>query len=390
MIPCNHQWRPLTDNPVGAQQGERHTVWSRLGWCRIGTATLVFFVGSFLDLASAQQDNSAEQIIDQMNANTITVVTGSPTLAYFSFAYDLATVLNNGDDLRILPVVSQGAFQNVRDVRYLHGVDLGFTQTNILGYFRRNGEIPDIADKLVYIAKLCNEEIHVVVHSNITSLEQLRGRKVNFNTPGSGTQLSAREIFDRLKIPVEEVNYRQNDGLEKLKNGDIAATVLTSGKPSDAVTPLRASDGYRILPIPWSDALPSEYLPANLTHEDYPDLIAPGETVDTIATGTILFAYNWAKDTDRYRRIEKFVNAFFSKLDELQKPPRHPKWRDTNLAATFPGWKRFEGAEVWLAAARDQATSVAARPNSLSETDRARLFEDFLKWSQSQGTSASP
>jgi len=364
------------------------TVWSRLDGRRIVAATLAFFAGALLDPARAQQGSSA--IIEQMNANTITIVSGSPSLAYFAFAYDLATVLNDGDDLRILPVVSQGAFQNIRDVRYLHGVDLGFAQTNILGYYRRTGEIPDIADKLVYIAKLCNEEIHVIARSDITSLQQLRGRKVNFNTPGSGTQLSAHDIFGRLKVPVEEVNYRQNDGLEKLKNGEIAATVLTSGKPSDVVTPLKASDGYRILPIPWSDGMPSDYLPATLTHEDYPNLIAPGETVETIASGTILFAYNWPKDSDRYRRIDKFVNAFFSRLVELQKPPRHPKWRDTNLATTFPGWRRFEGAEEWLAATREQGTTVAAgRTKSLSETERNRLFEDFLKWSQSQGPGAN-
>jgi uncharacterized protein len=367
-------------------------VGSRLDWWRIIAATLAFFVGPFLDPARAQQGNSA--VIEQMNANTITVVTGSPSLAYFTFAYDLATVLNNGDELRILPVVSQGAFQNIRDVRYLHGVDLGFAQTNILGYYRRTGEIPDIADKIVYIAKLCNEEIHVIVRSDITSLEQLRGRKVNFNTPGSGTQLSAHDIFGRLKIPVEEVNYRQNDGLEKLKNGEIAATVLTSGKPADVVTPLKASDGYRILPIRWSDSLPSDYLPAILTHDDYPNLIAPGQTIETIATGTVLFAYNWPKDSDRYRRIDKFVNAFFSRLAELQKPPRHPKWRETNLAATIPGWKRFEGAEEWLAAAREQerTTAAAGRSKPLNESDRDRLFEEFLKWSQSQGqrTGANP
>ena len=84
------------------------------------------------------------------------------------------------------------------------------------------------------------------------------------------------------------------------------------------------------------------------------------------------------------------MNAFFSKLPELQKPPRHPKWRETNLAATFPGWKRFEGAEEWLAAARQLRTSDAGGTNKqLSESDRNRLFEDFLKWNESQGTGAS-
>jgi len=332
-------------------------------WRRIAATTLctlaALAVAALVAPSLAQQGGgydrtpkgAAERLLaDRMNANTLTIVTGSPPLAYSVFGYDLAAVLNDGDELRILPIVSQGAFQNVRDVRYLRGVDLGFAQTNILGYYRRTGEIPNISDRMVYITKICNEEIHVVVKSDITSLEQLQGRKVNFNTAGSGTQLSARDIFERFGVKVEEVNMRQSDGLEKLKSGEIVATVLTSGKPADALAGLKASDGYRILPVPFTKPLQADYLPSILTHEDYPNLIAPGQSVDTIATGTILFAYNWAKNTDRYRRIDKFVKAFFPRIAEFQKPPRHRKWRDTYLGAVVPGWKRFEGAEEWLKA----------------------------------------
>ena len=85
-----------------------------------------------------QQDRSAKGVAERMNANTLTVVTGSPSLAYAVFD-DLAAVLNDGDELRILPVISQVSFQNVRDVRYLYGVDIGSAQTNILGHYRRIG-----------------------------------------------------------------------------------------------------------------------------------------------------------------------------------------------------------------------------------------------------------
>jgi len=334
-------------------------------------------------------------IAERMNANTITVVTSDPPLAYASFGYDLAAVLNSGDELRILPIVSKGAYQNVRDVRFLRGVDLGFAQTNILGYYRRTGEIGDVADKLVYILKICNEEFHFIVRSDISSLEQLRGKKVNFSTPGSGNQLSLRDIFRRLGISVVEVNFVPSDGLEKLKNGEITATVMTSGKPAPLVAGLKASDGYRIVPVPFVNALQDDYLPSTLTHDDYPDLIAPGQTVETLASGTILFAYNWPKNSERYRRIDKFVQAFFSKFSEFQKPPRHEKWRQTNLAATIPGWKRFEGAEEWLVTNRDALQSItqeqfehflidrriaADRARTMSESDRNQMFEEFMKW----------
>src|SRR6202008_224259 len=137
-------------------------------------------------------------------------------------------------------VISQGAFQNIRDVRFLKGVDLGFTATNYLGQYRRSGEIGDLTDKIVYIARISNDHIHVLTRSNITSLEQLRGQTVNFNSKGSGSQLSAQDIFRALKINVEEVNLGPADAFEKLKNGEIAATILTSAAPASAIASLKA------------------------------------------------------------------------------------------------------------------------------------------------------
>ena len=134
---------------------------------------------------------------------------------------------------------------------------------------------------------------------------------MNFSDVGSGTQLSTRDIFERLGIKAEEVNMGQDDALEKLKSGEIAATILIAGKPAGSMAKLKAADGFRILPIAFDKPLQDDYLPATLTTEDYPGLIAPGEKVETVAVGAVLIAFNWPKGTDRYRRIQKFVEQFF-------------------------------------------------------------------------------
>ena len=327
-------------------------------------------------------------ISERMNANTLTVVTGTPSGIFSTFGADLSAVLNDGDELRLLGVTSQGAYQNVRDVRFLRGIDLGFTITNILGQYRRTGEIGDLSDKIVYISRISNDEIHVVTRSNITSFEQLRGLKVNFSTKGSGNQLSAQDIVRALNVDVEEVNLGPPDAFEKLKNGEIAATILTTGRPAPLIASLKASDGYRLIPIPFVKSLIDDYLPARLTSTDYPNLIPPGQTVDTIAAASVLIAYNWPKGSDRYRRVDKFVKAFFTKFDEFKKPPRHPSWRDANLAATIPGWRRFEGVEEMLAKDREQILTTQQqqskqvlddRQNGWPPTDR-KLYEEFLRW----------
>src|SRR4051812_34903789 len=336
---------------------------------------------------------------ERLNSNTIAIISGNLNATYVTIAYDLSAVLDDGDEFRVLPVIGKGGGQNIKDVRFLKGVDLGITQSNLLGYYKRNNEIGPIDDKIVYIAKLFNEEMHLVVRadSGITSIEQLAGRKVNFSDVGSGTQLSTRDVFERLGIKAEELNMGQNDALEKLKSGEIAATILIAGKPAGAMTKAKAADGFRILPIAYPKALQDDYLPTTLTNEDYPGLIAPGQKVETIAVGAVLIAFNWPKGTDRYRRIQKFVDTFFPRLAEFQNPPRHPKWHEANLAAVLPGWKRFEGAEEWLRAHAVVSDADRGRfenflairqqqaePASLSTGERDQLFQEFMKWTKAR------
>jgi hypothetical protein len=187
------------------------------------------------------------------------------------------------------------------------------------------------------------------------------------------------------------VNMGQADAFEALKRGEIAATILIAGKPAGSMAKLKAQDGFRILPVAFEKPLQTEYLPATLTNEDYPGLIAPGQKVETIAVGAVLVAFNWPKNTDRYRRIQKFVDNFFPRLAEFQKAPRHPKWKEANLAAVLPGWKRFEGAEEWLRrngtvaqGEREQFSEFLAgrreKAVSLPSEERDRLFQEFLAW----------
>jgi uncharacterized protein len=336
---------------------------------------------------------------ERLNANTISIISGNPNATYLTIAYDLSDVLDDGDNFRILPVIGKGGGQNIRDVRFLKGIDLGITQSIILNEYRASNEIGNIDDKIAYIAKLFNEEMHVVVRadSGIDSIEQLDGKKVNFSDIGSGSQLSARDVFRRLGVAPVEVNMGQGDALEKLKTGELAATILIAGKPTGAMGKLRAADGFRFLPVPFAKPLQADYLPAVLGHADYPGMVEAGHDVNTIAVSAVLIAYNWPRDSDRYRRIAKFIDQFFPKLAELQKPPHHPKWRETNLAAVLPGWNRFPAADEWLkqhltaqpavAGVREQFDQFLAGRRAFGETadptntaDRDRLFQEFLQW----------
>ena len=84
-----------------------------------------------------------------------------------------------------------------------------------------------------------------------------------------------------------------------------------------------------------------------------------------------------------------FVDVFFSKFSELQKPPRHPLWKTVNLAATIPGWTRFAAAEEWLVnwragQAKNEAELfkefISEQPERKLTEPREQLFRDFVIW----------
>ena len=128
--------------------------------------------------------------------------------------------------------------------------------------------------------------------------------------------------------------------------------------------------------------------------KDYPSLIAEGQKVNTIAVPAVLAVFNWPKGSDRYRRVERFVERLFAKWDSFRVAPRHPKWRDVNLAATVPGWTRWSVAEQIFERMRDSEEALSRDFQSFlgkggintpqSEADRDALFREFLQWRDQQ------
>jgi TRAP transporter TAXI family solute receptor len=379
----------------------------------VPTALAVLLAGAFLSssIAAAQTAQlqpprttqaappERDDFVNRLNGNTVTIVSGNPNGSYLTVAYDISAVLDSGDELRILPVIGKGGGQNVKDILYLRGVDMGITQSNILRYFNESGEVGrNIDNRMRYIARLFNEEMHVLVRPEYNTLQDLRGKKVNFSDIGSGTQTTSKLIFKDLKIPVQEVNMGQGDAFEALKKGEIDATILIAGKPTGAFAKLAPNPAYKLIPVPYTPELFEHYLPTKLTNDDYPGMIPKDQPIDTIAVSAVLAVFNWAPNTDRYRRVAKFTEAFFANFEKFLEKPRHPKWKEVNLAAELPGWTRFGAAQEILERQKDpngkSADLKEAFEQFLTKTGdvkpnkarREELFAKFLEWQKTQET----
>lgn len=333
---------------------------------------------------------------DKLNANTITVMTGTIGGTYVQFGADLASVLDEGDQLRVLPIVGRGSVQSIADILFLKGVDLGIMRADTLDYLERKAVTGNIRGQFAYITKLYNEEMHVVARTSVKSLADLNGKRVGVDLPNGGTFVTAITIFERLGIKPTYAFIEQRVAYEKLKRGELDAVVAVQGSPSKAVGMVKG-DNLHLVPIPYSEPLQGDYLPSELRAEDYPSLIPPGGRIDTVAVPAILAAYNWSPKNERYAKVEHFVKIFFDRLKSLQQPPFHPKWKEVVLSAPLKGWTRFPAAQEWLdrnaTVASDsrqrfeQFMGAQARDtggqDSKTEDDTA-LYQQFLKWKESQ------
>jgi TRAP-type uncharacterized transport system substrate-binding protein len=364
--------------------------------------TLLFTVPAVAQAVpkSLQEGGSESVLKERKNAWTVGVAGGLLEGTYMRFADELAKVLDDGSNLRVLPIVSYGAASNLDDLLYLRGVDVAITQSDVFEYFRTQRKTPNLDKRIHYIIRLPISELHILARTDIKSMEDLRGKKVNFGPAGTGASLTGPIVFQRLGIEVEPVMIDNPSALQKLRSGEVAALVRAVGKPVDFFTKIPANSGFHFVPIPFSKLFADYYSLGELTNKDYPTLVPEGETVDTVAVPAVLAVYNWQKGNDRYRRVERFIDNLFGKWSRFQQPPFHPKWRDINLAATVPGWTRFSVADHMLAkvAGRPSADpqdlsrdfqaflTQSDQPAPRSQTERDALFREFLMWREKQGS----
>ncbi len=339
-------------------------------------------------------------LANQLNANTVSLMTGSFGSTYAQVGADLASVLDNGTALRILPVMGRGSVQAVSDILLLRGVDAGIVRKDTLSYLDRKDFAKDIRNQFVYVAKMFNEEMHVLAPRTIASMKDLDGKTVVVDLPDSSTFVTAINVFDRLGIRPHLIYQEPRLAVDMLRKGEVDAIVAIEGKPLQWLNQINDRN-LHLVPVEYAKPLQEEYLPSKLGSADYPGLVAEGSYVETVAAEAVLASYNWAPNSDRYRRLSLLVDTMFDKVAQLQRPPFHPKWKEMAPRATVSGWTRFKAAQEWLdrnmplpagaAAASGAAPSapfvapVATPAAALAPQDRDPLYREFLEWRAGRG-----
>ncbi len=253
---------------------------------------------------------------------------------------------------------------------------------------------PDWPKRVLLVAPLTPEIIEVVASKEVKSLNDLAGKSISFGDPDGTTGISAKLLFSRLGVNVEPVYEPLADGLAALTAGKRDAVVVLGAKESHALDVFGDDHRYHLVAIPWSAPLEQVYAPARVAAADRPNLIAPNDSVETVAAPMALVALDAPAGSPRADAAGRIARAFFDNYESILTAERDEHWREVNLAAgasvSNADWPRLPAAQGWiddhktsadssLDAFRASAKAAEANGGPKAE-DSDRLYDGLTRW----------
>ena len=182
--------------------------------------------------------------------------TGGTSGTYYGFSGVIANVLNEklSDTLK-LKVESTGASKANIQMLASGDADIAIVQNDVMSYAYTGTDLFDGTAPITSFSAVAScypEYVQILAKKDITSIEQLAGKKVSVGDAGSGTEFNARQILAAYNLSFDDIkvsNQSFADSADSLKNGTIDAAFVVAGYPTTAISELASTYNFNLLPI---------------------------------------------------------------------------------------------------------------------------------------------
>lgn len=284
------------------------------------------------------------------------IATGGTGGTYYPLGGMLAQLISNQVDLgdKKLSATAETGNASVANAKLLGKGDIesAFVAADILdaAYNGRAQFDGQPVENIRALGSLYPETVQLVTRtdSKIAQFADLKGKSVSSGSPGSGQWQLLGDLLKASGLTrddIKEDHSSFSQSVEKLKDGNLVASLITAGTPTSSVTELANGHSVTIVPLAGEnvDALLKKQpyyakftLPAN-TYK------GQAEPVDTIAVRAI-----WATHADLPDDIAyAVVKALYENTETLGKV--HPKGKEIDLKSALesisvplhPGAEKF-------------------------------------------------
>lgn len=253
----------------------------------------------------------------------ITLASGGTSGTYYGFSGAVASRLNEvlNNDLKI-NVISTGASKANAQMIDSNDAQIAIIQNDVMDYAYKAtdmfaGQQP--MTTFSAIASVYPESIQIIANKSITSIDQLKGKRVSVGDAGSGTEFNTKQILEAYGMDIEKDIVKNNqsfaDSCDSLKNGTLDAAFITAGHPTVAVTELATNFDFNILPVDAAHAATlmnkyKFYAKVNIEKNSYTVLTSDVPTVAVMAT----YIANNNLDEEI---VYKFTKSLFEEKDNI-------------------------------------------------------------------------
>ncbi|MGN0994067.1 MAG: TAXI family TRAP transporter solute-binding subunit [Butyricicoccus sp.] len=217
---------------------------------------------------------------------SLTLATGGDSGTYYAVGGVLGTTLSPKLELSTVAAVTSGASKANIQMIDMKEADLAIVQNDVMTYAVNGTDLfeGEKYESFSAVASLYAETCQIIATSDITSIEDLKGKTVSVGDAGSGTEFNARQIFEAYGMSFDDINVVNlsfGDSASAMKDGKVDAFFVTAGHPTTAVVELCTTKDVNVLPI--DDAHAAALI------EKYPyytQVTIPGGTYSTVPEDT--------------------------------------------------------------------------------------------------------
>lgn len=270
---------------------------------------------------------------------SLKMATGGTTGTYYAYSGAVSQVLASKLNNVSFDVQSTGASKANIYLVADKEADIAIVQNDVMYYaskgidlFEGEGAVEGFSAMAGCYAEVCQ----IVSKSDITSIEDLRGKRVSVGDIGSGCEFNARQILDAYGMSFDDIqvnNLSFGDSATALKDAKIDAFFCVAGAPTTAIVELATSNSINILRIDdeHADKLIADY--PFYTKFDVPGGAYKG--VDSnVQTVAVVATYIVSNDLDD-KLVYDMTKALFENADEIAKA--HPKGAELNAEYSVSG-----------------------------------------------------
>ncbi|KAB1139595.1 TAXI family TRAP transporter solute-binding subunit [Streptomyces luteolifulvus] len=293
----------------------------RMRAARLAVAALVTALAATACGGGKQTDNTAAS---GGKGGRLTIATGTTTGVYYQIGGGLAELISDNLDGYRATATSTGA--SVQNIQGLGAgtYDIAFSLMDTASNAVEGKEAFDTPQDVEALTRLYPNYTQVLVRadSGITSLKDMKGKRVSTGAPGSGTEVIANRLLEAAGLdPAKDITAERlalPESVDGMKDSTIDALFWSGGLPSGGITDLTTSlkKEVRLLDItPQLPALNKKYgdvyrsgsIPASVYNQpkDVPTIVV--QNVLLVKTG---FDPDLAAD---------IVNLMYEKKTELEK-----------------------------------------------------------------------